>query len=416
MGMDSKERWVNGLAALGAGAVVLYGSKVLIDLFGPQPKYAMKDLRVALDSEEFIQFLSVVTDGSLRRSRLKRLKDGREFYPAYLEAIGRAEKAINLEFYEFLEGRVSGELLEVLTERARAGVEVRVLVDAVGSFATGDRYFDRLRSAGGQMKWYHPVGWDTWPNLNQRTHRKLLIIDGHTGFMGGAGVADHWLYGTEKEPVWRDTVFCVEGEAVAGMISTFSENWLEAAGEILSGPKQFGFKEMPEGAESFVVSSTPRGGGTQARILFQALINERAEIDPDYDAIFSAGPGGAPGVGGGGGGARGGGPDIDGGAEDRPPDDSGAEPAECSAHGAGRGGGVGVPAGDDPRKADDGGWDVERGGVDELRSPVVCAERRGESGGAGPGVGGRDRGGLCGRLEGEPAADGGGCADGGGGS
>jgi len=122
------------------------------------------------------------------------------------------------------------------------------------------------------MCWYHPMRWNTWQNMNQRTHRKLLIVDGQTGFIGGAGVADHWLYSTEKEPVWRDTVFCVEGEAVAGLISTFCENWLVASGEILSGARQFGFRSMPEGVESFVVASTPRGGGTQARILFQALI------------------------------------------------------------------------------------------------------------------------------------------------
>jgi cardiolipin synthase len=123
------------------------------------------------------------------------------------------------------------------------------------------------------MCWYHPLlRWNTWPKANNRTHRKLLIIDGETGFIGGAGIADHWLYETSV-PVWRDTVFCVEGEAVAGLISAFCENWLEASGEILSSSKQFGFRSIPEGVESFVVSSTPHGGGTQARILFQALIN-----------------------------------------------------------------------------------------------------------------------------------------------
>jgi cardiolipin synthase A/B len=123
------------------------------------------------------------------------------------------------------------------------------------------------------MCWYHPLfRWNTWPKANNRTHRKLLIIDGETGFIGGAGIADQWLYETEV-PVWRDTVFCVEGEAVAGLISAFCENWLESSGEILSSSKQFGFRSLPEGVESFVVSSTPHGGGTQARILFQALIN-----------------------------------------------------------------------------------------------------------------------------------------------
>ncbi|MFP5275559.1 MAG: phospholipase D-like domain-containing protein [Acidobacteriota bacterium] len=259
-------------AALGVGAMALYGAKVLINLFGPQPEFAMEAPGVALDSEEFLQFLSVVTDGTRRRSRLQRLKNGEAFYPEELRAIESARRAVNLEYYEFSPGEVSGRMLKALAERARAGVEVRLVVDRVGSASTPDSYFNELRAAGGEMRWYHPLRWNTWPELNQRTHRKLLVVDGETGFIGGAGVADHWLHATPKGPRWRDTVFRVEGEGVAGLISTFAENWLEASGEILSGPKQFGFRAMPEGAHGFVVTSTPRGGGTQARILFQALI------------------------------------------------------------------------------------------------------------------------------------------------
>ena len=261
------------LAGVGVGAVVFFGARFLIDFFGSAVPYSMPDKNTAaLDSEEFIQFLSLVTDGTRRHSRITRLKNGIEFYPAYLESIRRAKYAINLEFYEFKEGRVGNDILAALTERATAGVEVRVIVDALGSFGTRSAYFDGLRAAGGQMCWYHPLRWNTWPKTNNRTHRKLLIVDGETGFIGGACIADHWRYETSV-PVWRDTVFCVEGEAVAGLISAFCENWLEASGEILSSSKQFGFRSTPGGAESFVVSSTPHGGGTQARILFQALIN-----------------------------------------------------------------------------------------------------------------------------------------------
>ncbi len=261
------------LAAVGAGAILIAGSRVLLDMFGPAIPYAMRPgTGFPLDSPDFVRFLSLVTDGTVRRSRITRLKDGREFYAAELAAIRRARHAVNLEFYEFKPGRITDEFLAALTELALAGVEVRLTVDALGSFTTPSSYFDGLRAAGGQMRWYHPVRWDTWQKVNNRTHRKLLVIDGETGFIGGAGIADRWLYPSAGQPVWRDTVFCVEGEAVAGLISTFSENWLEASGEILSGAAQFAFRPLPEGAESFVVSSTPHGGGTQARILFQALI------------------------------------------------------------------------------------------------------------------------------------------------
>ena len=268
----SASKTSRAFAAIGIGALALYTAKVLINVFGPQPPFAMQSLDVPLDSEEFVQFLSILTDGTRRRSRLHRLKNGNEFYPAELEAIQSARRAINMEFYGFAPGEVSRRMLEALTERARAGVDVRLIVDAAGSLRTRNRYFDQLRAAGGKMCWYHPLRWNTWPELNQRTHRKLIIVDGHTGFIGGAGVADHWLRSTPKGPAWRDTVFRVDGEAVAGLTSTFAENWLESSGEILSGPKEFDFRAMPEGSESFVVTSTPRGGGTQARVLFQALL------------------------------------------------------------------------------------------------------------------------------------------------
>lgn len=261
------------LAALGVGAAALYGAKVLINVFGPQPPFSMQAADVPLDSEEFVQLLSILTDGTRRRSRFRRLKNGAEFYPAMLEAIRSARHAIDMEFYQFKPGEVSRRILDALSERARAGVDVRLIVDAVGSLRTPNSYFDGLRAAGGKMCWYHPLRWNTWPDLNQRTHRKLIVIDGNTSFIGGAGIADHWLHATRRGPPWRDTVFRVEGEAGAGLISTFAENWLEASGEILSGPRQFAFHSTPEGAECFVVISTPRGGGTGARVLFQALIH-----------------------------------------------------------------------------------------------------------------------------------------------
>ena len=266
------------LAAIGAGAALLYGSRVLLDFFGPSLPYSMKQgSESSLDSDRFLHFLSVVTDGTVRRSRITRLKDGIEFYPAELEAVRNARHSINLEFYEFHPGEIGDALLAALAERARAGVEVRVVVDALGSFGTPSGFFEPLRAAGGQMRWYHPVRWDTWQKANNRTHRKLLLVDGLIGFIGGAGVADRWQRAVGGVPAWRDTMFRVEGEGVAGLVSTFSENWLESAGEILAGAAQFESVPTPDGVRSFVVSSTPHGGGTQARILFQALIKSARE-------------------------------------------------------------------------------------------------------------------------------------------
>jgi len=271
--MGKSQTATRALAAVGAGALLLGAGTALYDLFGPSLDYAInEDPDCPLDSDEFIQFLSLVTNGTVRPCRLRRLRNGDEFYPAELEAIRAARNSINLEYYEFAEGRVSSEILNALTERARAGVEVRLVVDACGSFHTRDSYFDQLRAAGGRMCWYHPLRPQRWREINNRTHRKLMVIDGETGFLGGAGIADKWRFPTDKGPAWRDTVFRLDGDGVAGLITTFSENWLECSGEILSGPKQFGFYPQTEGAPGFVVLSTPHGGGTQARILFQSLI------------------------------------------------------------------------------------------------------------------------------------------------
>ena len=280
------------LATVGAAALLLYGSRTLLNFFGPTAPYGLQcDPDLPLDSRGFLDFLALITNGTIRDSRLTRLRDGAKFFPAMLDAIRNARQSVNLEFYEFLPGRITSDFLAALTERARDGVEVRLTVDAVGSFSTPDSLFAPLRAAGGRMVWYHPVGWNTWQHLDNRTHRKLLIVDATVGFMGGAGIADEWLYSTPKVPAWRDTMFRVEGEAVLGLISTFSENWLEASGEILCGPTQFPQQPTfgvphssqphrdewepapkPSGSPSFVVLSTPHGGGTQAHILFQTLI------------------------------------------------------------------------------------------------------------------------------------------------
>lgn len=266
------------LATVGAGALIFYGSRFLLNFFGPALAYSMPDdLPYSLDSDKFCTFLSLVTNGTVRDTRLTRLKNGEQFYPAELKAIQQAKHVINLEFYEFKPGIIADQMLQALTERARHGVEVKVMIDAMGSFHTSPSFFVPLQEAGGQVHFYHPLHWNTWPQINNRTHRKLLIVDGILGFIGGAGIADHWRWDTALGPAWRDTVFQVEGDAVAGLTSTFSENWLETAGAILCNPENFPPQIRRAESKGFVISSTPHGGGTHARVLFQALINSARE-------------------------------------------------------------------------------------------------------------------------------------------
>ena len=139
----ARDAAINALAAFGAGALVLHGSRLLFDLFGPLLPYRMQRRPSdALDSAGFVRYLSLITDAAAHRNtNVQRLKNGDEFYPAELEAIRNAKSSIDLEVYAFLKGEVADRFLEALCERARAGVDVNLVVDSIGSFSTGDGVF-----------------------------------------------------------------------------------------------------------------------------------------------------------------------------------------------------------------------------------------------------------------------------------
>jgi cardiolipin synthase len=192
---------------------------------------------------------------------------------------------VHLEAYIFYPGRVADAVLEALCERARNGVRVRVIVDAIGSMRTRAAYFATLVAAGGSVQRYHPLHWRTFRRWNNRTHRNLLVVDGQVAFVGGAGVADHW---SRSEPApWRDCVLCVTGSIVAGLQAVFAENWLECTGELLIGGESSpagnpSSTDSEDGvAPGIAVGSTPTAGrSTRARVLVQFLLaTARESID-----------------------------------------------------------------------------------------------------------------------------------------
>jgi cardiolipin synthase A/B len=250
-------------------------SWVLIDLFGPIPKYQLNNRpEAALDSPAFVQELEALAASRVEpHTHVEALPNGVNFYEAEIEAIKSARRSVDWEAYIFAKGEIAGRIVDALTERARAGVEVNLIIDAVGSLSTPKKFFDRLREAGGHVAWYHPLRWYNWPRANNRTHRELIVIDGKLGFLGGAGVDDQWWHGRKKDAPWRDTMFRISGDAVRALQSTFVENWLESSGQILIGPKYFVAEDNSDGAMAMVVDSSPsQGGSTRARILFQTLI------------------------------------------------------------------------------------------------------------------------------------------------
>nr|UXE46233.1 putative cardiolipin synthase YwiE [uncultured bacterium] len=270
--MHSTTFFVIAIAAIMAQAYLL-----VLFLFEPGLRYKMSSPEISpVDSPEFLHELEALTDSKLRRTAIEVLTNGNNFYDTELAAISSAQATISLEAYIFQSGDVTHRLLQALTERARAGVKIKLLCDAVGSAGIFKTEISNLRDAGGKFAWYHPLWWNTIPNFNNRTHRELLIVDDRLGFAGGAGFADHWLHSKPRHPRWRDTMLRFEGDVVTALQATFAENWLEATGEILAGPDYFRYNSsnLTDGdAEALVVASTPTvGGSTRARMLFQLLI------------------------------------------------------------------------------------------------------------------------------------------------
>jgi cardiolipin synthase A/B len=255
--------------AIGIQSLILF-----LAFFGPDLPYRIKQAPEApLDSDDFLSLLAVLTDSQAHKSNeLEVLTNGNNFYEAELAAIRTAEYTINLEAYIFHRGEIAKRFLYALLERAQSGVKVKLIIDYIGSFSLFKRYLKELIRAGGRVEWYHSLRPALLPQINNRTHRELLIVDGKTGFIGGAGIADQRYKPSKRNTRWRDTVVRVTGPAVASLQSVFAQNWLRVAGEILTSPEYFDFGRGSGGSVGITVNSTPAAGSTRARILFQTLI------------------------------------------------------------------------------------------------------------------------------------------------
>lgn len=261
-------------SVLASIALVIQSGLLFLALFEPPLPYAITRTPEALDSERFLRTLGALAQSDIQsQTTFEVLTNGEKFYAAELNAIRSAQRSVNLEAYIFKKGEVARQFMEALAERARAGVHVNLVLDAVGSNGTTDGYVKPLREAGARVAWYHALRWHSWPRINNRTHRELLIVDGKVAFTGGAGVADHWLLTEEKNPRWRDTMVRLEGLAVANLQATFAENWLETSGEVLTGPDYFPFQPASGNSPVLVVRSSPTSGrSTNARVLVQTIV------------------------------------------------------------------------------------------------------------------------------------------------
>jgi cardiolipin synthase len=262
--------FVLGLIALACMAIVLYAA--LFDR-GLRYKIAHPSWEDG-DVNKFLCMVEALTDSKLhRKTDIHVFTNGENFYEAELEAIHNAQHSIHLEAYIFQRGKVADRFLEAIAARARAGVEVRMTLDALGSAGMTRDNLESLRKAGGRVEYYHPFRIPKLPQYNNRTHRELLIVDGRVAFLGGAGWADHWMISEPNHPRWRDTMVRITGDALPSLQAVFAENWLEACGELLIGKPYFPEEESQNDTAAMVVQSTPSAGGsTRARMLFQMLL------------------------------------------------------------------------------------------------------------------------------------------------
>jgi cardiolipin synthase len=201
-------------------------------------------------------------------NQVQALNNGVEYFPAMLEAITGAQKTITFENFIWRSGEVSDRFIAALTERARAGVKVHCIIDGFGSLKLKNKDKKLLRDAGVQLRIFNRIRpWNFW-KWNHRTHRKTLVIDGKTAFIGGICIADEWDGNAESHGVWRDTEFKVEGPAVNEIQSIFMDNWIRMSSEVLHGPDYFPVLTNAGSTLAQAFKSGPKDGAENARLMY----------------------------------------------------------------------------------------------------------------------------------------------------
>jgi cardiolipin synthase len=226
-------------------------------------------------------------------NRIEVLQNGDQFFPAMLRDIAGARETVHFETFIWYDGSLSRRLAALLAQKARSGVEVRLLVDASGGKDLDGAELEMLRAAGAKVAHFHPFRISNLGRLNNRDHRKVTVIDGTVGYVGGFGIADEWLGDARHRKEYRDTGFRITGPLVSRLQAAFSENWIEETGEIPAGERYFP-KQQPAGTvPGHAAYTSPTGSISSVQILhYLALEAARKEILiqnpyllPDHDAI-----------------------------------------------------------------------------------------------------------------------------------
>ena len=219
-------------------------------------------------------------------NRAQELLNGDQIFPDMLAAIRSAKQSITFETYIYWSGNIGRQFADALSERARAGVKVHVLLDWVGSAKIDESFLEEMRAGGVEIRKFHKPSWYNLGRLNNRTHRKLLVIDGKTGFTGGVGIAPKWTGNGQDAEHWRDSHFRIEGPVVAQMQAVFMDNWLKVTGQVMHGETYFPPVQTVGNSDAQVFSSSPSGGSESMQLMYQLSITAAAHSVDLSSAYF----------------------------------------------------------------------------------------------------------------------------------
>ena len=223
-----------------------------------------------VDSPQFRRSLEVLRTEMVPQNKAVLLENGAAFFPDMLDAIRAARASVNMEMFIFNKGKIAAEFAEALAAKAREGVEVRILLDDWGSHP--GELEEVMTQAGVKLQWYKPVRIYSIYKVGNRTHRKILTVDGHIGFMGGVGIDDRWMGNASNPKEWRETMVRVEGPVVAQLQSIFTEDWVHTTGEVLHGEKQFPPTPAAGDLLAQAISASRADASSMAKLLYYMAI------------------------------------------------------------------------------------------------------------------------------------------------
>lgn len=252
----------------------------LLLMFAQDPAVLrIESARAAGDPEHAAYMAAMVGADLTTGNRYEVLTNGDQIFPAMLEALRAARHRIAFETYIYKPGETGGRFTDAFVEAARRGVSVRIVLDAVGAMNIEGEHLDRLREAGCEVVWFNPPAWYALHDLNYRTHRKILVIDGRVAFTGGVSIGDEWMGNAQSPDHWRDTHVRIEGPVARLLEAAFYENFIESASHIkpvLDDPAPI----PGEGGASIVVRSSPTGGANDMKRLYLlAIASARRTLD-----------------------------------------------------------------------------------------------------------------------------------------